>query len=79
MSDQDLLNKVNAISLKYDLIAEFLGDTHSVGVRGDERAYLPVIVLIGKFPGWDVLEQASTEITNSLEIGRVTYEFARKK
>ena len=79
MDDKEaLLNRVNAISLKYDLKAEYLGDVHSVGVRGDARSYLPTVVLVGPFPGWDILEKVSSEITNELEIGRVTYEFARR-
>lgn len=75
---EELLMKVNVISLKHDLKAEFLPGAYSVGVRGDARSYLPTVVLVGPFPGWDVLEVVSSEITNSLEIGRVTYEFARK-
>ena len=78
MSNDELLKRANEIAAKHGLKAEFLGDAHSVGVRGDDRAYLPVIVLVGPFPGWIVLEQVSSEITNTLEIGRVTYEFARK-
>lgn len=79
MGDNELLKKVNEIAAKHCLKAEFLGDVHSVGVRGDERAYLPVVVLVGPFPGWNVLEQVSSEITNTLEVGRVTYEFARRE
>jgi GMP synthase PP-ATPase subunit len=78
MTDEELLAKVNTISLKHDLKAEFLSKAHTVGVRGDARSYLPTVVLVGAFPGWDVLEEISSEITNNLEIGKVTYELARK-
>ncbi|TSC90553.1 MAG: hypothetical protein G01um10142_378 [Parcubacteria group bacterium Gr01-1014_2] len=76
--NDELFKRANEIAAKHGLKAEFLGDMQSVGVRGDDRAYLPVVVLVGSFPGWDVLEKVSSEITNTLEIGRVTYEFARK-
>lgn len=78
MTDNELLRRVNEIAEKYGLMAEFLHDAYVVGVRGDARSYLPTIVLVGPFPGWNVLEQVSSEITNKLEVGKVTYEFARK-
>ena len=79
MTDEEILEKANAIVASHDLMAEFLGDAHSVGVGGDNRTYTRVICLVGPFPGWDVLAQLSTEISNTLPINRVTYEMARRK
>jgi GMP synthase PP-ATPase subunit len=50
----------------------------SVGVVGDERSYLPVVIITGPFPGWDTLEVISTHITNELPVSRVAYEIERK-
>ena len=73
MSDE-LLRKVNEIAAKYGLWAEFFPEVLSVGVQGDNRTYLPVVVLKGPFPGWDVIERVSTEIPNMLPVNRVTYD-----
>jgi GMP synthase PP-ATPase subunit len=78
MSDEEILKKANEISVRHGLTAELLDGIRSVGVRGDERAYLPVIVLVGEFPGWDVIERVSSEITNTIDVGRVAFESARK-
>lgn len=69
----DLLTRANNIATKYHLRAELL-PVHSVGVQGDERTYRPVVVLIGPFPGWDIIEKVSSELTNTLELNRVTYQ-----
>ena len=74
MDNDELLRGANEIAVKHNLKAEFLGDVRTVGVRGDDRSYLPTVVLTGLFPGWDVLEQVSSEITNKLDIGKVTYD-----
>ena len=77
MSKEQILAKANVISLEHGLKAEFLGDAQYVGVQGDERVYSYVIVLVGPFPGWEVLEQVSSRISNIVD-AKVTYELARK-
>jgi len=72
--DEDVLQKTNEIAGKHNLSAEILPEALSVGVQGDNRTYLPVIVLKGEFPGWDILRQVSTEITNTVNVNRVTYD-----
>lgn len=46
----------------------------TVGVKGDQRAYEPIVVLSGKFPGHDPLEEVSIQITNTLPVSRVLIE-----
>ena len=74
MNNEDLLRRANEIVAPYGLQAELLPDIFSVGVQGDNRSYLPVIVLKGPFPGWDVIQKVSTEIPNTLPVNRVTYD-----
>ena len=72
-----LLEEVQKVASKYGLKAELLPeDIFSVGVQGDFRTYLPAVVLTGTFPGWDVINQISTEITNTLPVNRVTYDIS---
>ena len=74
MNNEELLRKANEIAAKYGLQAELLPDIFSVGVQGDARSYLPVIVLKGTFPGWDIIQRVATEIPNVLPVNRVTYD-----
>ena len=74
MEDTELLEKTNKIVEPYGLTAEILPDISSVGVQGDSRTYSPVMVLKGPFPGWDILEKLSTEISNTTQVNRVTYD-----
>jgi len=79
MSRDEILAEANRIVEPFGLTAEFLGDAHSVGVGGDARTYTPVIVLVGPFPGYDVLEKIGSRIWNELNINRVTFETARRE
>lgn len=79
MTREELLAKANEIAGKHGLSVEIPEDIQSVGVGGDERTYTPIAMLSGPFPGWEVIAQVSSEISSTLPINRVTYEFARKK
>lgn len=70
----------NKISLPHGLVSDLLGggEIMSTGVQGDARTYTPVIVLIGWFPGWEVLSKVSNQITNTLPVNRVTWMAACK-
>ena len=70
------LATANEIANPVGLTAEYLGNARAVGVVGDNRAFTPVINLIGLFPGHDVLAEVSTKISNTIPIVKVTYEFA---
>ncbi|MFH1591279.1 MAG: glutamine-hydrolyzing GMP synthase [archaeon] len=46
----------------------------SVGVQGDSRSYRHPAVLWGTFPGWDILEDLSTKVTNAVrDVNRVLW------
>jgi GMP synthase PP-ATPase subunit len=77
VTNDEILIAANHIVEPYGLRVEFLGG-QSVGVQGDARTYRPVIVLVGPFPGWDVLGQLATQIPNELDVNRVTFEFANQ-
>jgi GMP synthase PP-ATPase subunit len=82
MSDEEALAIACEIVSKYGLKAEYLSDDPSdrtVGVQGDFRTYARPLVIIGPFPGWDVLEKISREISNQTSINKVTFEMARKQ
>ena len=76
MSD-DLVRQANEIVHEYGLTAEIFPDILTVGVKGDGRVYLPVLLLIGPFPGWEVINTLSTKLTNTLQISRVVYDLSR--
>lgn len=69
----DRLDKtLESIVGKYGLKARVL-PIKSVGVQGDARTYANPLCIIGD-AGWDVLEKASTEVTNTLpQINRCVY------
>ena len=71
---QDDLANINEIVSPYNLRAEIIAGIMRVGVRGDARAYLPVVNLIGPFPDYDILSDLSTQITNKFNIGGVTFQ-----
>ncbi|MBI2625489.1 hypothetical protein HY442_00665 [Candidatus Parcubacteria bacterium] len=77
-----VLRQANEMVEPYGFRAEYFpgeeGPIRTVGVTGDERAYLPVLCLIGSNPDQEVWEMLSTKITNDLPIGRVTVELARR-
>lgn len=73
--EKEVQEMVVKIANKYELRASVPPGIRSVGVGGDERSYTPVVVLNGSaFPGWEVLERVSNEITNTCPINRVTWE-----
>ena len=78
MKKRELLKAANKIASPHELSAEILFGIRSVGVGGDERSYTPVINLRGVFPGYDVLATISNEISNTLGIGRVTFELTMR-
>lgn len=77
-----VLRQANEMAQPYGFRAEYFpggeGLIRTVGVTGDERAYLPVLCLIGPNPDQEVWAMLSTKITNDLPIGRVTIELARR-
>ena len=72
--EEQALAVANQLATPHGLRAEFLGDAKSVGIGGDCRTYTRVMVLIGKWPGDEVLAQISTAISNRTPINRVTYQ-----
>lgn len=78
MSEEEILRISNEIATPYDLRAEIFPDIFSVGVQGDERTYSPVVNLIGPFPGHDVLDHISYEISSRTPVNRVTIEIAKR-
>ncbi|OGZ63594.1 MAG: hypothetical protein A3A98_02885 [Candidatus Staskawiczbacteria bacterium RIFCSPLOWO2_01_FULL_40_39] len=78
MSEVELLEMANKIIEPYGLRAEFLGDVHSVGVGGDCRTYTRVMVLIGSYPGNEILASLSTKLGNTTGINRITFELAKE-
>jgi GMP synthase PP-ATPase subunit len=74
MSGFKILCRANEIVGNHKLEANFLEGVRAVGVQGDNRVYLPVMVLRGPFPGWEILGELSTQITNELPISHVTYD-----
>ncbi len=78
MTEVETLKMANEIVAPHGLRAEFLGDVHSVGVGGDCRSYTRVIVLVGPYPGEEILASLSTKISNTTRINRVTFELTRK-
>ena len=51
----------------------------STGVVGDQRMYAPIVILTYEcFPGYDHLQKISTDITNSLPVSRVVYDYTTK-
>lgn len=78
----EVLRQANAMVIPHGFRAEYFpgeeGLIRTVGVTGDERAYLPVLCLIGSNPDQEVWAALSTKITNDLPIGRVTIELARR-
>jgi hypothetical protein len=78
LKNEELLEKIDKIVKHYGLRAEILAGIYSVGVGGDERSYTPVINLIGPFPGHDILEKISNEITNTFKINRITFQIGER-
>lgn len=69
----EVTQRINKLSMPFGLKAVIL-PLRSVGIQGDARSYKHPVALVGKFPGWDILEQLSTQMTNSVpEINRVVY------
>lgn len=66
METQEIVECINQIVCPHRLYAEIPPDIRSVGVGGDERTYLPIVFLVGPFPGWEILAELSSEITNTL-------------
>ena len=61
---------------KHDLKAAIPEGIFSTGVQGDNPTYTPIVLLFGKFPGYDVLEKISIEITNAVPVNRVAHQIA---
>jgi GMP synthase PP-ATPase subunit len=74
MPQEKVLRRANEIVSNHNLKAEILPGVQAVGVQGDNRVYLPVMVLMGPHPGWDILGQLSTQITNELPVSHVVYD-----
>ncbi|MBI4059706.1 hypothetical protein HY406_01440 [Candidatus Giovannonibacteria bacterium] len=70
----ELLNSEEYI--KYNLKAAIPEGIFSTGVQGDNRTYAPVVMLFGKFPGYDILEDISTKITNAVPVNRVAHQIS---
>ena len=74
---EEIVLAVKEIVEKYYLQAECLDNIFTVGVGGDERTYAPAFVLVGPFPGYDVLAKVSSEISNKLPVNRVTFQLEK--
>lgn len=66
--------KANGIASVHGLNATVL-PVKSVGQQGDERSFAHPVLLQGEWPGWDALDAASIELTNSMrgEVNRAVY------
>lgn len=72
-NSQEVIQRINKLCVPFGLTGVIL-PIRSVGIQGDARSYKHPVALMGKFPGWDLLEQLSTQITNTIpEINRVVY------
>ena len=78
MTEQESLAIANETVQLHGLTAEFIGEVRSVGVGGDLRTYTRIIVLIGPYPGEQVLSLLSSQIGNRTGINRITFELARR-
>lgn len=74
-----ILKTAGEIAGKWNLKAEIFENIFSVGVGGDEGTYMPVVNLVGPFPGHEIIEKISIEITNTLPVNRVTYQVAERE
>ena len=75
----EILQQINGIVAQYGLRAEYLEGIQTVGVQGDDRSYTPTVVLVGPFPGHEVLATLSSKISNDTPVNRVTFELARRE
>ena len=70
----------NSEYLKYDLWAMIPEGLSTTGVQGDNRTYGPFVIIsgppIGKGMTYDVLEEISTKICNTVPVNRVVYQLA---
>lgn len=71
-----ILAQINDIVRPYWLSAEYLEGIQTVGVQGDDRSYTPAVVLVGPFPGYQILGKLSNRISNETPVNRVTFEAA---
>ena len=78
MTNDAILAAIQEMVAPYGFKAELWPDIKRVCVRGDSRAYLPTVNLIGIPPNHEVLAQISTAITNQFEVGTVTLQLAEK-
>lgn len=78
MSEDEILRIANEVAAPHGLAAEIFSDIHSVGVRGDDRSYSPVVNLIGPFPGHNALAEISSAITSRTPVNRVTFQLAAR-
>jgi hypothetical protein len=76
IDEESILRRANEIADRHGFRAELLPGVRSVGIGGDARLYMPVIVLVGPRLGLDdeVLAQLSTEISNNTGGCRVTID-----
>lgn len=73
-----MLAAIQKMVAPYGFKAELWPDIKRVCVRGDSRAYLPAVNLVGIPSSYEVLAQISTAITNQFEVGTVTLQLAEK-
>ena len=71
MTNDAMLSAIQEMVSPYGLKAELWSDVKRVCVRGDGRAYLPILNLIGFPPDQETLGRISTAITNQFDIGSV--------
>ena len=73
--ENEALAKLSPLASEHGLSVQILpSDIMSRGVQGDEGTYTRVILLSGKNPGWKVLEELSTKMTNLVPMNRVLFE-----
>ena len=83
ISRDEALRLANEIANPHGLTAEFIDtgfvdEILRVGVVGDARVCLPVIVLVGPWPPDEVISDISTRISNATGGYTVNMELARR-
>lgn len=64
MNREEILKKASQLCAPYNLTAQL----HDAGAKSPHRYYVEIS---GKFPGWDILETLSKELSAIEEVERV--------
>ena len=71
MSTEEILNEVQNICKPYNLSSELLYKEFNKSVYD--------VILSGRFPGWDIIDKVSKEISKIKEVDRVLLELGEKR